>query len=259
MVHKFYAIKSTAVVRPAIIISTVFAALVAFGAYFTGALAHLFPVAAPLAQAKQFDSIMPAVLNQALPQVLLVVILLLVLSASMSTLAGLVMISSSAISIDLVQGEMKRDLSRRGQVTLLRVLIACFIVLSVVLAQQRWQLIVTLMSISWGTVSGAFIGPYVWGLWSRRTTLASAWSGIVVGLAVSLILMWHYGSDAKVAPTIGSLAMLASLIVVPLVSVLTPAPAGDRVARAFGDGAGPSFATAGELGASDAFTEGELA
>ena len=259
MVHKFYAIKSTAVVRPAIIISTAFAALVAFGAYFTGALAHLFPVAAPLAQAKQFDSIMPAVLSQALPQVLLVVILLLVLSASMSTLAGLVMISSSAISIDLVQGEMKRDLSRRGQVTLLRVLIACFIVLSVVLAQQRWQLIVTLMSISWGTVSGAFIGPYVWGLWSRRTTLASAWSGIVVGLAVSLILMWHYGWDAKVAPTIGSLAMLASLIVVPLVSVLTPAPAGDRVARAFGDAAGPSFATAGELGASDAFTEGELA
>lgn len=259
MVHKFYAIKDTKVVRPAIAISTLFAALMAFGAYFTGALAHLFPVAAPLAQGKQFDSIMPVVLNTALPETLLVIILLLVLSASMSTLAGLVMISSSAISVDLVKGEIKRDLSKRSTVTLMRVLIAVFIVLSVVLAQQKWQIIVTLMSISWGTVAGAFIGPYVWGLWSPRTSQAAAWVGIAVGLVVSLSLMWHYGWDAKGAPTIGSMAMLASLIVVPLVSLVTPAPTRERVARAFGDGAAVSIAAAGEPGGGGPAAEGEPA
>ena len=179
MVHKFYAIRDTKVVRPAIVISTLFAALMAFGAYYVGALSRLFPGTGDLAAAKRFDEIMPTVLTAALPEALVAVILLLVLSASMSTLAGLVMISGSAIAVDLVKGEIKKDLGKGAEVMLLRALIVVFIVLSVVLAQQKWQLIVNLMALSWGLVAGCFLGPFVWGLYWRRVSAAAVWVNIV--------------------------------------------------------------------------------
>jgi solute:Na+ symporter, SSS family len=239
MVHKFYAIRDTRVVRPAIVISTLFAGLMAFGAYYTGALSRLFPGTADLAAAKRFDEIMPTVLTAALPEALVAVILLLVLSASMSTLAGLVMISGSAITIDLVKGELKKDMGKGAEVMLLRALIALFIVLSVVLAQQKWQLIVNLMALSWGLVAGCFLGPFVWGLFWRRVSVVAVWVNIVAALALMGVLGYHYAADPLTAgrvPVLAAVTMLLSLVITPLVSLVTPAPAGGVVRRAFGDG-----------------------
>jgi SSS family solute:Na+ symporter len=233
MVHKFYAIKDRSAIRPAIIISTLFAALMTFGAYFTGSLTHLFPQAGEFAKTGQFDNIMPTVLNQALPEVLVVIVLLLVLSASMSTLAGLVMVSASVITVDLVQGEWKRDMSKSSAVLLMRVLVILFIVVSVVLAQQKITIILTLMALSWGTVAGAFIGPFVWGLFWKRVTKWGAWAGMLSGLVVTIVPYGLYGS--KYTPIFAVAAMLFSLMVTPVVSLLSPAPARELVARAFGE------------------------
>ncbi len=239
MVQKFYAIRDTKVVRPAVIISTLFAALMAGGAYLTGALSRLFPGIPELAAAKQFDVIMPTVLTKALPEALVAIILLLVLSASMSTLAGLVMISGSAITVDLVKGEIKKDLSEKAGVLLLRILIVVFILLSVVLAQQKWQLIVNLMALSWGLVAGCFLGPFVWGLYWKRVSQAAVWANFVFALVFMGGLGWRYVSSKETAgyiPVLAAITLLASLVITPLVSLVSPAPAADVVARAFEEG-----------------------
>jgi Na+/pantothenate symporter len=248
MVHKFYAIRDDKVVRPAMIISTVFAGLMAGGAYLTGALSRLFPGIPELAEAKLFDEIMPTVLTEALPEALVALILLLVLSASMSTLAGLVMISASAISVDLVKGELKKDLGKKASVTLMRALIVVFIILSVVLAQQKWQVIVNLMALSWGLVAGCFLGPFVWGLFWRRVSAAAVWVDFVMALAIMGGLGYVYTSDLATAgyiPVLAALTMLLSLVVTPLVSLVTPAPARELVARAFDGEEGGGTAPAG--------------
>lgn len=247
MVHKFYAIRDTRAIRPAIVISTLFAALMAFGAYYTGALSRLFPGTAGLAEAKRFDEIMPVVLTEALPEALVALILLLVLSASMSTLAGLVMISGSAITIDLVKGELKKDLGKKAEVMLLRALVLVFIVLSVVLAQRQWTFIVNMMALSWGLVAGCFLGPFVWGLFWRRVSKAAVWTNIGVALAIMGVLGYSYAADPETAgrvPVLAAVTMLLSLIVTPLVSLVTPAPAAGTVARAFGEGGGGPAAAA---------------
>ncbi len=248
MVHKFYAIRDVKVVRPAIWISTVFAVFMAGSAYLTGALSRLFPGIPELAAAKQFDQIMPTVLTEALPEALVAVILLLVLSASMSTLAGLVMISGSAITVDLVQGEFKRSLDKKSAVLLLRVLIVVFILLSVVLAQQQWQLIVNLMALSWGVVAGCFLGPFVWGLFWRRVSAAAVWANIAFALVFMGGLGYYYAADKATAgyvPVLAALTMLVSLLITPLVSLVTPAPAAERIDRAFGGGEAGVTDTAG--------------
>lgn len=257
MVHKFYAIRDTGVVRPAIWISTVFAGLMAGGAYLTGALSRLFPGIPELAATKQFDQIMPTVLTEALPEALVAVILLLVLSASMSTLAGLVMISGSAITVDLVQGEVRRDLDKKTAVLLLRILIVVFILLSVVLAQQQWQLIVNLMALSWGVVAGCFLGPFVWGLTWRRVSAAAVWANIAFSLAFMGGLGYHYASDKATAgyvPVLAALTVLASLFITPLVSLVTTAPSEEVVDRAFGTGR-----SSGAAGDEESGVHGDLA
>jgi Na+/proline symporter len=203
------------------------------------------------------------VLTEALPEVLVALILLLVLSASMSTLAGLVMISGSAITVDLVQGEIKKDLSRRGAVTLLRALIIVFIMLSVILAQQQWQLIVNLMALSWGVVAGCFLGPFVWGLFWRRVSAAAVWVNIVFALVFMGGLGYYYAADKATAgyvPVLAALTMLASLVITPLVSLVTPAPADAVVARAFApDDAAPPAPGAAPAADDEALAEGDPA
>ena len=83
------------------------------------------------------------------------------------------------------------------------------------------------MSFSWGVVSGCFIGPYIWGLFSRKITKAGAFAGILSGLltvgGATLIISLNSGFSAAAAksPEMGVCAMAISMIIVPLVSALT--------------------------------------
>lgn len=168
------------------------------------------------------DLIMPHIVSIALPEWIGVLILMLILAASMSTLASLVLVSSSAIAMDLVKGSILPALDKKKTVTLMRVLCALFIALSVYIA-LRPTFIITLMALSWGTIAGSFLAPYLYGLFWRGTTKAGAWAGLITGLGISVVFPVIYRMNSAVIPTIGSVAMLVPLLVVPLVSIFTPA------------------------------------
>lgn len=224
MVQKYYALKDERSIRPAMIISTLFALIVTFGAYFTGSLSRLFFDKLPLDPATGVgtpDLLMPQILSTALPELGVTMIFLLVLSASMSTLASLVLVSSSTLAVDMIQGWLKPDMSERSGVRLMRLLVVLFIALSLVVAMVKPAFILTLMALSWGTVAGFFLAPYLYGLFWQGTTKAGAWAGGLSGLIVSLGLSVYYKMDAGLIPLIGVLAMLIPLAVVPLVSLMT--------------------------------------
>ncbi|MDK2821309.1 MAG: solute:Na+ symporter, family [Clostridia bacterium] len=234
MVQKFYAIKDERSIRAATIVSTIFAVIIATGAYFPGALGRLFfNNQIPLLNGNPNpDLIMPQIIDQFLPPWVGLLIMLLVLAASMSTLASLVLVSSSAIAIDLIRGTVS-GVSHRVIVTLLRVLCVFFIGLSVYIALKP-TIILVLMSLSWGTLAGAFLAPYLYGLFWPRTTKAGAWAGLLSGFFISIGLSFYYHLDSSVIPTIGCLAMIIPLGVVPLVSLVTPAFSSKHLAKVFG-------------------------
>lgn len=220
MVQKFYAIKNEESIKPATIISTLFAAVIAFSAYFTGSLSRLFFDKLPIGVDGNPtpDLLMPMIMTKALPELVVVIILLLVLSASMSTLASLVLVSSSAITVDLIQGVFKPDVNKKSLLTLSRVLSLVFIGVSVYLALKP-RLILTLMALSWGAVAGSFLAPYVWGLFSKKVTNAGAWAGMLSGLGIMVVLSLIF--DPKFIPIFGCLAMIIPIAIVPLVSMFT--------------------------------------
>ena len=132
MVQKFYAIKSEKAIDTGTVISTLFAVIVAGGCYFLGGFGRLFSGQIDIA-ANGYDSVIPTMLS-GLPDVLLAVVVVLVLSASMSTLSSLVLTSSSTLTLDLLKDHVWKDMDQRRQVFVMRCLIVVFIAISVVLA-----------------------------------------------------------------------------------------------------------------------------
>lgn len=237
MVHKFYAIRDDAAVKRATIISTVFALIIAGGAYFSGAFGRLFlDNVMPLgANGKaNADMVMPLMLDKALPEALIGIIIILVLSASMSTLSSLVLVSSSAISLDLIKGTLFPDMKKENVMLLMRVLCAAFVVFSFMVAVTP-NSILSLMSFSWGTVAGAFLAPFLYGLYWKGTTKAGAWSGFITGFVVSVAGAIIYKMNAGMAPNTGAAAMLASLVVVPVVSLISAKLPEKHIEKVFGD------------------------
>lgn len=236
MVHKFYAIRDDQAVRRGTIISTVFALIIAGGAYFVGAFGRLYldntmPIGAN--GKPNADMVMPMVLEKALPDALIGIVVILVLSASMSTLSSLVLVSSSAISLDLIKGTLFPNMKKENVMLLMRALCGLFVICSFMVAVTP-NSILALMSFSWGTVAGAFLAPFLYGLYWKGTTKTGAWAGFISGFAVSLAGAIIYKMDPGVAPNIGAVAMAVSLAVVPVVSLLTAKMPQKQLDKAFG-------------------------
>ncbi len=224
MVHKFYAVKDEKAIKQATVVSTLFALIIGVGAYAVGAVATLATGMSADIINKNPDQIIPTLLNQAMLPGLLGLIAVLVLSASMSTLSGLAMTSSSAVSIDLYKGYINKRATDKNVNWVLRILSIVFIAVSAVIAILRPASILNLMSLSWGLVAGAFIGPYVLGIYFKDSlnkygAYASMISSSVISI-VLYVLRTAAGVSLFSAPFIGVCCILFSFIVTPAVSLI---------------------------------------
>ena len=239
MVQKFYAIKSEKNISKGTIISTIFAVVVAGGCYFLGGFGRLFLSNEEVA-AQGFDAIVPSMLS-GLPTVLIAVVIVLVLSASMSTLSSLVLVSSSTLTLDFLKDLRKdKQMEEKKQLFIMRVLIVVFIAISVALAIFQYKsganFIAQMMGISWGTLAGAFLAPFLFGLYWKRTTV----SGCMASFIFSVVVMILNVTSKSIFPAIlqspincGAFCMLAGLIIVPVVSLLSKKPDTDLVNSIF--------------------------
>ncbi len=221
MVHKFYAIKDERAVKTGTVVSTIFAIIISGGCYFLGGFARLYADADIYKSdgSVMYDAIVPQMLST-LPDILIGIVIVLVLSASMSTLSSLVLTSSSTLTLDFIKGTVVKDMKEKTQMIVMRVLIAFFIILSVVIALNPPTFIAQLMGISWGALAGAFLAPFMYGLYSKKVTKASVWASFAVGVGLTVSNMFFKFIASPI--NAGAIAMVASLIVVPLVSLITP-------------------------------------
>ena len=238
MVQKFYAIKNEQAIQKGTIISTAFAFVVAGGCYFLGGFGRLFSDQIDI-KVFGFDSIIPTMLS-GLTEGMIALVVILVLSASMSTLSSLVIASSSTLTIDLICGSLVKNMSQARQVLLMRILIVVFIAISAVLALIQYSssvnFIAQLMGISWGAMAGAFLAPFMFSLYSKKVTTASCWACFIfatVLMTANMLIRPEFPAIMQSPINSGAIAMLVGMIIVPVVSALTPAPDKDLVDNAF--------------------------
>ena len=222
MVHKFYAIKDEKSINTGTVVSTLFAVVISGGCYFLGGFGRLFddPAIYDTQTGKViFDSIIPFMLSK-LSDVLIGIVVVLVLSASMSTLSSLVLTSSSTLTLDFLKVTVMKKMDEKKQVVTMQILIVFFILLSVVIALDPPTFIAQLMGISWGALAGAFLAPFMYGLYWKGVTRAAVWASFIagVGITVSNMIFKYITSPINA----GAIAMITGLIVVPAVSIITP-------------------------------------
>ena len=234
MVGKFYAIKDEKSVKAGTIISTIFAFIVAGGCYFLGGFARLYegnPAIYKDDGSVMYDSIIPTMLDN-LPTILVGVVIVLVLSASMSTLSSLVLTSSSTVTLDLIEQikpKKNEDKKKREKTQLItmRLLLVFFILVSVLLSLNPPTFIAQLMGYSWGALAGAFLAPFLWGLYWKKTTKLSVWVCFIFGVGFTVANMFLKFIASPI--NAGAVTMVAGLIIVPLVSLITPKLAKEKV------------------------------
>lgn len=244
MVQKFYAIKSEKSILTGTIVSTFFALVVAGGSYFMGGFVRLFND-----DTVAKDDRVPQLLQQALPEILIGLVVVLVLSASLSTLSSLVLTSSTTLTNDLIKPHVK-NFHDKKEMLMMRILIAIFLVVSVLIACNKNASITTLMSYSWGALSGAFLGPFVFGLFSKKTSKAACLASFVTGVGISMVhmVLFSLGLFPQLVEAVkslncplnllspinaGAITMIISLIEVPLISLFTKSPEKADVDNAF--------------------------
>ena len=242
MVQKFYAIKSETAISKGTVISTLFALVVAGGCYFLGGFGRLFADRMDVVDgvpAGGYDAVIPTMLS-GLPAILIAVVVILVLSASMSTLSSLVLASSSTLTLDFIKGNIIKNMDEKRQVRWMRGLVVVFIAISVVLALIQYKSSVTfiaqLMGVSWGALAGAFLAPFLYGLYWKRTTTAACWVSFLFSTAVMLANIFVRSSFPALLQSpinAGAFCMIAGLVIVPAVSLVTPAPDRRRLESVF--------------------------
>ncbi|MBQ6401514.1 MAG: sodium:solute symporter [Firmicutes bacterium] len=241
MVNKFYAIKSEDDIHKGTIISTFFALVVAGGCYFLGGFGRLYgdkiayqsDGVTPL-----FDTIIPSMLST-MPAIVIAIVIVLVLSASMSTLSSLVLTSSSTFTLDVIQPASGNKLNEFKQVRIMRIFILFFILVSAVIAvvkdaHPEFTFIAQMMGVSWGALAGAFLAPFLYGLYWKGVSRAACYTCFVWGCGLMIVQMivsfaaidvtaWGPVLGYIFASSVrsGVIAMVGSLIIVPLVSVFT--------------------------------------
>ena len=246
MVGKFYAIKSESMIQKGTLISTFFAIVVAGGCYFLGGFGRLFVSTENM---KGFDNIIPTMISSLAPIVIAIVIVL-VLSASMSTLSSLVLTSSSTLTLDIIVPLSKKKLDDKNKLLVMRILIVFFIALSATIAILKdtvWSgvvFIAQMMGVSWGALAGAFLAPFLYGLYWKKATRPAVWASFGFGVGLMLIQLMAsmniisfsggvLGFVFKNSLYSGVFAMLGGLIIMPIVSLLTQKHRPDNIDELF--------------------------
>ena len=247
MVGKFYAIKSEGDIHKGTVISTLFATVVAGGCYFLGGFGRLFSDVVGVTEAGTpvggYDAVIPAMLS-GLPDLLIVVVIILVLSASMSTLSSLVLTSSSTVTLDLLKGHVIKEMDEKKQLLIMRGLVVVFIAISAAIAivqvSSPVAFIAQAMGVSWGAMAGAFLAPFLYGLYWKRTSKVAIWVNILFSCVFMTVDMLSNLGVLSVnlgllqSPiNAGAFCMLLGLVLVPVISLLTPGPDRQTVEYAF--------------------------
>ena len=248
MVGKFYSIKNEDAIKKGTVISTIFAIVVAGGCYFLGGFGRLYTNDPSIYKdgivggTVMNDRIIPAMLSS-LPAIIVAIVIVLVLAASMSTLSSLALTSSSTLALDVLAPMIKRkakdeEAEEKQSVLLMRLLIVFFVALSAVIAILKdtiWAdsvFIAQMMGISWGALAGAFLAPFLYGLYSKKISKAAVAVCFVFGTGLELVqLLVSMKILTVTGPVLGFIfknslysgvvAMLGGMVLVPLVSLFT--------------------------------------
>ncbi|MDF2587019.1 MAG: Na+/solute symporter [Anaerocolumna sp.] len=224
MVSKFYTIKNEKSISVAKVVSTIFAVIITTGAYIMGSMSRLILNNDESLFTEDgkvvYDKIVPLVINQTLPKIVIGILLVVILAASMSTLSSIVLASSTTFVMDLVKPITNNKLNERQTVNLLRICCLTFVTAAYFLATGNSP-ILSLNSLSWGVVSGCMLAPYLLGLYWKNATKMGVYASMMSAVLIMVFGVIKYSINNIMITTISACSIVIPIGVLVAVSLVT--------------------------------------
>ena len=148
-----------------------------------------------------------------------------ILASTMSTADSQLLAAASSVSQNILQEAFHLNLSKRASMIAARLTVIVVAILGVIIARDPNSSVFGIVSFAWAGFGAAFGPLMICSLFWRRTTLQGAIAGLISGGA--MVFIWKY----LVKPLGGVFgiyellpAFLVGIIVIVVVSLLTPAP-----------------------------------
>jgi cation/acetate symporter len=158
------------------------------------------------------------------------------LAAAMSTAAGLLLVIASAISHDLIKGVLMPSMSETGELLWARCGAAGAVVVAGLFGIFPLGFVAQVVAFAFGLAASSFFPVIVMGIFSRRTNVYGAITGMLGGILFTAGYIGYFTLFNPAANTpdhwwfgispegIGSVGMLINFSLMILVSRLTPPP-----------------------------------
>ncbi|MFD1911431.1 sodium:solute symporter family protein [Halodurantibacterium flavum] len=114
------------------------------------------------------------------------------LAAALSTAAGLLLAISSAVSHDLIKSYLNPQISERGELLAARISMAGAIVVATYLGLNPPGFAAQVVALAFGLAAATLFPVLMMGIFSKRVNSAGAITGMVVGLAATLLYIFTY-------------------------------------------------------------------
>jgi Na+/proline symporter len=220
---RFMTVKSTRELNRAILVGGVFILLMTGVAFVVGNLSNVW-FAQPenggmIAFAKaggNIDKIMPAFINEALPDWFSALFMLTLLSAAMSTLSSQFHAMGTSIGRDFFEKGILGADEHKGTVAITRIGIVVAIIGTILLSLHLPAGIVAVATaMFFGLCAAAFLPVYIGGLFVRGMTKAGAIASLLSGFGVAFLWMTFVQMPKAKLPAILADALLGKPTVLP--------------------------------------------
>ncbi|MBQ3180535.1 MAG: sodium/proline symporter PutP [Firmicutes bacterium] len=226
IVVRFMAIKDPKELKASRIIATTWVAVTLFAAIVIGLVGRAFVLKYGIdLAASEAETIFLVAIEYIFPSAVAGWLLAAVLSATMSTADSQLLVSASSIANDLVKG-FKNDISEKALLWISRISVLAIALLALVIALDPNNSVMGLVSDGWAGLGGTFSAIMILSLFWRKTSLAGAVSGIVVG-GLTVIIWLFFLKDTGIYALLPAFILSALSIIV--VSLMTPDKEAERL------------------------------
>lgn len=158
------------------------------------------------------------------------------LAAALSTAAGLLLVISTSVAHDLVKKTFAPDMDEKKELLWARGAAAVAVVVAGYFGINPPGFVAEVVAFAFGLAASSFFPAIILGIFTKRTTMQGAVSGMIVGLLFTAIYIIYFKFVNPTANTadnwwfgispegIGTLGMIFNFVVAIVVSKFTPAP-----------------------------------
>lgn len=183
-VNKHMAMESPKAAKKSVVYATVWTQFFCFTPYILGLFGIIL---LPGLSGSDVELVIPKLADMMFPDVISAIVLTAIMSAIMSTVAALLLLIGTMISVDFYKRWINKDASDKKVVLLSRASIIIVGIVCIIIAIIQPPSIFGLVIFSFATMAAAFLPSYFCAVWWKKANATGSCASMLVGAATAIV------------------------------------------------------------------------